>query len=78
MKREEAMQNAELDDQSWMQAEPKQKLPVAGYSDFNPAPVVRVRDEAAYEAAQRQIRKSLVWIVISLAMIGLSLYMFTH
>ena len=64
---------AESSDQSWMKPEPPKKWPVAGYSDFNPPPVIR--DEVAYAEAKRQLRKALIWIVISLAMIGLSVYM---
>lgn len=67
--------DAELPDQSWMQPEPK-KLPVVEYNEYNPPPVVR--DEVAYAEAKRQLRKGLIWIVISLVMLGLSLYMFIH
>jgi hypothetical protein len=71
-----SLPEAELSDQSWMSPEvtKKQPLPVAGYSDFNPAP--KVRDEVAYAEAMRQARKSYIWIGVGLAMLALSLYMF--
>jgi hypothetical protein len=70
--------DAESPDQSWMQPEPPTKLPVAGYSEFNPPPVQKITDPVAYAEAKRQMRKSLIWIVAGVMMLALSLYLFIH
>jgi hypothetical protein len=70
--------DAELPDQSWMQPEPPKKLPVAGYSEFNPPPAVKITDPIAYAEAKRQMRMSLVWIVAGVVMLALAVYLFMH
>jgi len=73
MKREEAMQNAELDDQSWMNPKPPTRLPVAGYSDFNPPPLTRpIADDQAVDYL-RKIYRFMIGAAIG-SVVGLVLY----
>lgn len=62
---------AESSDQSWMEPEPPKKLPVAGYSEFNPPPV----PAPDREASARHMRKAILWLAVSVVCFGILLVM---
>jgi hypothetical protein len=67
------MQDAESSDQSWMQPETPKKLPVAGYSEFNPPPQLRPIANDQPVDYTRKIYRFLVGAAIG-SIVGLVLY----